>query len=37
MKLGSNFTNPVALVDQLKLNGANAVVLFNRFQCFFDS
>lgn len=31
MKLGSNFTNPVALVDQLKLNGANAVVLFNRF------
>ena len=31
MKLGSNFTNPVALSDQLYANGAAAVVLFNRF------
>ena len=31
MKLGNNFTNPIALVDQLKQNGADAVVLFNRF------
>lgn len=31
MKLGNNFTNPVALVEQLKLSGADAVVLFNRF------
>lgn len=31
MKLGSNFTNPVALIDQLYANGAAAVVLFNRF------
>lgn len=31
MKLGSNFTNPVALIYQLYANGADAVVLFNRF------
>lgn len=31
MKLGSNFTNPVALINQLYANGAAAVVLFNRF------
>ena len=31
MKLGMNFTNPVALITQLKANGASAVVLFNRF------
>ncbi|MCF0177312.1 MAG: dihydroorotate dehydrogenase-like protein [Bacteroidales bacterium] len=31
MKLGNSFTNPVALADQLKQNGADAVVLFNRF------
>ncbi len=31
MKLGSNLTNPVVLVDQLHANGAAAVVLFNRF------
>ncbi|MCF0168643.1 MAG: dihydroorotate dehydrogenase-like protein, partial [Bacteroidales bacterium] len=31
MKLGNCFTNPVALIDQLKTNGADAVVLFNRF------
>ena len=31
MKLGNCFTNPVALVSQLKANGADAVVLFNRF------
>ncbi len=31
MKLGSNFTNPVALIEQLYANGAAAVVLFNRF------
>ncbi len=31
MKLGSNLTNPVALIDQLHANGAAAVVLFNRF------
>ena len=30
MKLGNYFTNPVALVSQLKANGADAVVLFNR-------
>lgn len=34
MKLGNNFTNPVALVEQLKFNGADAVVLFNRFYPF---
>ena len=31
MKLGSNLTNPVALINQLYANGANGVVLFNRF------
>ena len=31
MKLGDNLTNPVALIDQLQANGADAVVLFNRF------
>ena len=31
MKLGHNFTNPVSLINQLYANGANAVVLFNRF------
>lgn len=31
MKLGSNLTNPVALINQLYANGAAAVVLFNRF------
>lgn len=31
MKLGTNITNPVALIDQLYANGAAAVVLFNRF------
>ena len=31
MKLGSNLTNPIALIDQLYANGADAVVLFNRF------
>ncbi len=31
IKLGSNFTNPVALIQQLYANGADAVVLFNRF------
>lgn len=31
MKLGSNLSNPVALIDQLYANGAAAVVLFNRF------
>ena len=31
MKLGSNLTNPIALIDQLHANGAGAVVLFNRF------
>ncbi len=30
MKLGSNFTNPVTLIDQLYANGAAGVVLFNR-------
>ena len=30
-KLGGNFTNPVALVNQLYANEASAVVLFNRF------
>ncbi|MCF0166835.1 MAG: dihydroorotate dehydrogenase-like protein [Bacteroidales bacterium] len=34
MKLGSNFTNPVALVNELKAAGADAVVLFNRFYPF---
>ncbi|EJW91027.1 dihydroorotate oxidase [gut metagenome] len=31
MKLGDNFTNPIALINQLYANGAAAVVLFNRF------
>lgn len=31
MKLGDNFTNPIAMIDQLYANGAAAVVLFNRF------
>jgi len=31
MKLGSNLSNPVALIYQLYANGAAAVVLFNRF------
>lgn len=31
MKLGQNFTNPISLINQLYANGANAVVLFNRF------
>lgn len=31
MKLGDNLTNPVALIDQLYANGANGIVLFNRF------
>ena len=31
MKLGSNLTTPVALINQLYANGAAAVVLFNRF------
>ena len=31
MKLGDNFTNPVALINQLSANGVAAVVLFNRF------
>lgn len=31
VKLGSNLTNPIALIQQLYANGANAVVLFNRF------
>lgn len=31
IKLGQNFTNPVKLVHQLYANGANGVVLFNRF------
>lgn len=31
MKLGSNFTNPVALIQQLYREGVSGVVLFNRF------
>lgn len=31
VKLGTNLTNPIALINQLYANGANAVVLFNRF------
>lgn len=31
MKLGSNLTAPVALINQLYANGAAGVVLFNRF------
>ena len=31
MKIGSNFTNLISMVDRLKANGAASVVLFNRF------
>jgi len=31
MKIGNNFTNLVAMVDKLYVNGAASVVLFNRF------
>lgn len=31
VKLGSNLTNPIALINQLYANGAAAVVMFNRF------
>jgi dihydroorotate dehydrogenase (fumarate) len=31
VKIGMNLSNPVRMVDQLYANGANAVVLFNRF------
>lgn len=31
MKLGNNITNHIALMEQLKANGAAAAVLFNRF------
>ncbi len=31
MKLGNNFTNPIKLIDQLYANGADGIVLFNRF------
>lgn len=31
MKIGSNFTNMVGMVDKLSVNGAAAVVMFNRF------
>ncbi|EGJ71224.1 dihydroorotate oxidase [Bacteroides coprosuis DSM 18011] len=31
MKLGHNFTNPIVLIEQLYANGADAIVLFNRF------
>ena len=31
MKLGENLTNPIALIDQLYANGADGIVLFNRF------
>lgn len=31
MKLGQNFTNPISLINQLYANGADGVVLFNRF------
>ena len=30
VKLGANISNPVALADRLRANGADAVVLFNR-------
>lgn len=30
VKLGSNLTNPICLIDQLYANGAKGVVLFNR-------
>lgn len=31
VKLGSNLSNPVSLIERLYAHGANAVVLFNRF------
>ena len=31
IKLGNNFTNPVALINQLQANKAAGIVLFNRF------
>lgn len=31
VKIGMNFSNPVRLIDQLCANGANSVVMFNRF------
>lgn len=31
MKLGYGFTNPIKLIDQLYANGADGIVLFNRF------
>ena len=31
MKIGSNFTNLLGMVDKLSANGASAVVMFNRF------
>ncbi len=31
VKIGSQITNPVCLIDQLRAAGASAVVLFNRF------
>lgn len=31
VKIGSNFSNPVRIIDQLMANGASAVVLFNKF------
>lgn len=30
MKLGTNLTNPVALINKLRLHGAEGIVLFNR-------
>ncbi len=31
VKIGSNFSNPIRVVDQLHANGASSVVLFNKF------
>ncbi|MCF8363734.1 MAG: dihydroorotate dehydrogenase-like protein [Prolixibacteraceae bacterium] len=31
VKIGSNFSNPVRVVDQIHANGASSVVLFNKF------
>ena len=31
IKLGTNLTNPVTLIEQLHANGAGGIVLFNRF------
>lgn len=31
IKLGSNLSNPIRLINELHANGANGVVLFNRF------